>query len=303
MSDRMKHHSSKSIGIVLAITGSLFWGASGVIAQFLMTTKQVETSWLVGVRIFFAGVIMIIIASLKYKKDVLAPIKNKKELLTLFIFSLFGVNALQFSFFKAIATSNAATATILQYLSPIFLVVFFIIESKKIPSKLTIISILLSLLGIVLLVTGGDISTLSISTEGLIWGLLAGFFGAFYIVQPRALLKKYGTLLVIGWGMLMGGGMLQIFYPFWHAAPKMDAATLSGVLFIVIFGTILSYMCLLKSTNYIPAQYASLLTSFEPLSSAVLSVLFLGVSLSKVELTSIAVIILAVFLLSRAEDL
>ena len=44
MSYRMKHHSSKSIGIVLAITGSLFWGASGVIAQFLMTTKQVETS-------------------------------------------------------------------------------------------------------------------------------------------------------------------------------------------------------------------------------------------------------------------
>ncbi|HCM88801.1 MULTISPECIES: DMT family transporter [Vagococcus] len=298
----MNKKGNKMKGIILAITGAIFWGGSGVSAQYIMQEKGVETSWLVSVRILFAGILILCYLYTTEKKQVFAILKNKKDLFGAFIFSFFGVILLQFSFFKAIEVSNAATATILQYLSPIFIVIYLMFESKKIPSKMSVISILLSLFGTALLVTKGDFTTLSMSPMGLFWGLCAGLFGAFYIIQPRNLMAKYGTTTIIGWGMLMGGLLYQFYHPVWKDVPKLDVTTISLISFIVVFGTIFSYICLLKSTRYIPAQFSSLLTSFEPLSSALFSSLFLNVIILPIEILSMGIIIFSVFLLSRNQE-
>lgn len=298
----MKKEQAKFKGIFLAILGSVFWGGSGVFAQFLMQDKQVSTSWLVGTRMVIAGMLILGVLGFKHPQNVFKPLRQARDVMSLVVFSLFGVIVLQYSFFTAIHKSNAATATILQFLAPVFLVIYFSLVTKKRPNTLSLFSLGLSLVGTFLLVTGGDVTQLSMSVEGFIWGLLAGFFGAFYIVQPRRLLVKYGTTLIIGWGMLIGGVLFQFIYPMWIGYPTFDGITLLGIAFVIVFGTIFSYMCLLKSTDYIPAQFASLLTSFEPLSSALLSSLFLGVVLTKIEMLSMCIIIFSVFLLSKNED-
>lgn len=297
----MKKGDNKLKGMALAISGGIFWGASGVVAEYLMSTKHVSSSWLVCIKMVVAGCLILLYQMAKGNKNTLNPLKNKKELFQLIIFSVLGVLGLQFSFFKAIQVSNAATATILQYLSPILLVVYFIVEKKELPNKLSLFSIFLSLVGTFLLVTKGNINELAISSEGLFWGLFSAFLGAFYIVQPRKLMEKYGTTLIIGWGMLIGGLAFQIYQPIWHNVPTFTPIVVTGVLVIVIIGTVFSYICLLKSTEYIPPQFSSLLTSFEPLSSAIFSMLFLGLVLSPIEMVSMLIIILAVFLLSRSE--
>lgn len=66
---------------------------------------------------------------------------------------------------------------------------------------MSVFSIILSLLGTALLVTKGDLSSLSISPEGLFWGLMAGVLGAAYIIQPRRIMAEFGTMAVTGWGM------------------------------------------------------------------------------------------------------
>ena len=297
----MKKGDNKLKGMALAISVGIFWGASGVVAEYLMSTKHVSSSWLVCIKMIVAGCLILLYQMAKGNKNTLNPLKNKKELFQLIIFSVLGVLGLQFSFFKAIQVSNAATATILQYLSPILLVVYFIVEKKELPNKLSLFSIFLSLVGTFLLVTKGNINELAISSEGLFWGLFSAFLGAFYIVQPRKLMEKYGTTLIIGWGMLIGGLAFQIYQPIWHNVPTFTPIVVTGVLVIVIIGTVFSYICLLKSTEYIPPQFSSLLTSFEPLSSAIFSMLFLGLVLSPIEMLSMLIIILAVFLLSRSE--
>ncbi|MGX6970165.1 DMT family transporter [Vagococcus bubulae] len=297
----MKKGSNKLKGMILAIMGGVFWGVSGVVAEYLMNNKHISASWLVGVKMMVAGCLILLYQMMKGNKDSLSPLKHKQELMQLIIFSVLGVLGLQYSFFKAIQVSNAATATILQYLSPILLVVYFIIEKKELPNKLSVISILISLVGTFLLVTKGNINELAISSHGLFWGLLSAFFGAFYIIQPRALMAKYGTTLIIGWGMLIGGIAFQVYQPIWKNMPDFTPGVVLGILVIVIIGTVFSYICLLKSTEYIPPQFSSLLTSFEPLSSALFSVLFLGLILKPIEIISMFLIILAVFLLSRCD--
>ncbi|MFC6346788.1 DMT family transporter [Vagococcus carniphilus] len=299
----MNKVGNKTKGILLAIIGAIFWGGSGVCAQYIMQNKGASTGWLVSVRMLFAGILILFYLYFSQKNKLFTILKNKKDMLSTLIFSVFGVIFLQYAFFAAIKVSNAATATILQYLSPIFIVIYFIFESKKIPNVMSMISIALSLFGTALLVTKGDFGTLSISVLGLFWGLMAGFFGAFYIIQPRRIMAKYGTTTIIGWGMFFGGLLFQLYHPIWKDVPELDLQTFGLVCFIVVFGTILSYICLLKSTRYIPAQFSSLLTSFEPLSSALFSSLFLGVVILPIEIISMVIIIFSVFLLSRNSDM
>ncbi|MDT2829502.1 DMT family transporter [Vagococcus carniphilus] len=299
----MNKVGNKTKGILLAIIGAIFWGGSGVCAQYIMQNKGASTGWLVSVRMLFAGILILFYLYFSQKNNLFTILKNKKDMLSTLIFSVFGVIFLQYAFFAAIQVSNAATATILQYLSPIFIVIYFIFESKKIPNVMSMISIALSLFGTALLVTKGDFGTLSISVLGLFWGLMAGFFGAFYIIQPRKIMAKYGTTTIIGWGMFFGGLLFQLYHPVWKDVPELDLLTFGLVCFIVVFGTILSYICLLKSTRYIPAQFSSLLTSFEPLSSALFSSLFLGVVILPIEIISMVIIIFSVFLLSRNSEM
>lgn len=297
----MKKGNNKLRGMILAIMGGVFWGISGVVAEYLMRNENISASWLVGVKMMVAGCLILLYQMIKGNKNSLSPFKYKHEIIQLIIFSVLGVLGLQYSFFKAIQVSNAATATILQYLSPILLVVYFIFEKRELPNKLSIVSILISLVGTFLLVTKGNINELAISSQGLFWGLLSAFLGAFYIIQPRKLMAKYGTTLIIGWGMLIGGIVFQLYQPIWRNMPGFTPRIVLGVLVITIIGTVFSYICLLTSTEYIPPQFSSLLTSFEPLSSAVLSVLFLGLVLTPIEIISMLLIVLAVFLLSRCD--
>ena len=299
----MERFGNKYKGITLAITGSVFWGASGVSAEYLMQRVGISKSWLVSTRMLLAGIIILSYLLIKKKETAFDLFKEKKDVISILIFSLVGIICLQFSFFKAIETSNAATATILQYLSPIFIVIYYMSESKKIPSKMSLFSITLSVIGTAVLVTKGDVNSLSISPSGFFWGIMAGVIGAVYIIQPRRIMAKFGTIAVTGWGMMIGGMIFQLYHPIFRNVPNLDGLSFLLLIVIIIFGTVLSYICLLQSTRYIPAQFSSLLTSFEPLSSALFSSLFLGLVILPIEIIGMAVIIFSVFLLSRNGDI
>ena len=48
-----------SKGAFLAITGSLLWGIMGVACQYLLQDKGISAIWLVNMRMFFAGIILL----------------------------------------------------------------------------------------------------------------------------------------------------------------------------------------------------------------------------------------------------
>lgn len=111
----------------------------------------------------------------------------------------------QYTYFAAIKHGNAATATILQYLAPVIITCYLAIITKSLPSLRQIIAICLAMLGTFFIITKGNIHSISISKSALFWGISSAFSLAFYTLQPRRLLAKWGSTLIIGWGMLVGG--------------------------------------------------------------------------------------------------
>lgn len=119
------------------------------------------------------------------KKEIFAIWKQKSDASKMILFGLFGMLAVQYTYFASIKEGNAAVATLLQYLAPIFITVYLLFKWNVRPSKIDYISITLSLVGTFLLLTNGSMHNLAVSTPAIIWGILSGLSLAFYSLYSK----------------------------------------------------------------------------------------------------------------------
>ncbi len=162
-----------------------------------------SSQFLTMTRLIFAGLILLTL-SFVHGDKIFSIINNHKDAISLLIFSVVGALTVQLTFLLTIEKSNAATATVLQFLSPTIIVAWFSLVRKSRPGILVFCAILTSLVEL-LLVTHGNPTSLSISPAALFWGIASAFAAAFYTTYPSTLIAHYGTLsVVVGWSMLIG---------------------------------------------------------------------------------------------------
>lgn len=290
--------SSQIKGTFFIVTGTILWGASGVLSQHLFIDKAISAEWLVTIRLILSGFILLFIDALLNKGDIFSIWKTTDRL-SLIIFGIFGMLGVQYTYFGTIVHSNAATATILQYLMPVVIILYLLITTHRLPSAKEIISIGLAMLGTLLLVTKGQFSSLAISIEALIWGLICACFAAFYTLQPRRMIKTWRSTLIIGWGMLIGGILMSFYQKPWICNGILDFNAILTLSAIIIFGTAIAFCAYLESTKYLSPTKISVFASLEPLSSIILSIIFLNISFGLYEIIGALIIIIAVTILSK----
>ncbi|WP_042355857.1 EamA family transporter [Bacillus rubiinfantis] len=290
--------NTRTKGISLVLIAAIFWGVSGTVAQFLFHHQGFSTSWLTVIRLLLSGIGLLVFAHTIGGDNIWAIWKNKREAIQLVIFGIFGMLAVQYTYFAAIEHGNAATATVLQYLAPVIIACYLCMQSKALPSKFELIAITLALIGTFLLVTKGNIHTLSISLPGFLWGILSAFALAFYTIYPGNLLARWGSLITVGWGMLIGGISFSFIHPPWKFQGTWSVSSFLAVVSVVILGTLIAFFCYMESMKYIGASEASLLASAEPLSAAFLAVVWLQVSFGLAEWVGALAIIATIFILS-----
>ena len=286
-------------GLLMVCLGASMWGGSGVAGQYLLQDCGFSTEWLVVSRMLLAGVILLLIDTCIYRESILHIWQDKKDALEVLLFAVFGMLAVQYTYFACIKAGNAATATVLQYLMPVFIVGYTALRVRRFPRYQEILCVGMAVGGTFLLVTHGSLDTLSISPQALFWGLAAAVAAAFYTMQPKRLIRKWRPTLVVGWGMLLGGTALSFLCPPWNFVGIWHP--LAGLIYayIIIFGTVVAFGCYLGSMKYIQPAEASILGSLEPLSAIVFSLLFLDASFGLMDLLGTALILGTVFLLAR----
>jgi drug/metabolite transporter (DMT)-like permease len=285
-------------GILLVLIAATSWGVSGTVAQYLFHQQGFSTNWLVVIRLLLAGLGLLLFAHIVGKQNIWSIWKNKQNLLQLVLFGIIGMLGVQYTFFMAIEHGNAATATVLQYLAPVLIALYFCFRTKSLPVKHEVMAIVFALGGTFLLVTKGNIHSLSISGSAFGWGILSAFALAFYTLYPVKLLSKWGTTLTVGWGMMIGGIGLSIFHPPWKFEGHWSPASFMAVAFVVLVGTLIAFLCFMESLKYIKASEASLLACIEPLSAAFLAVAWLHVPFGPIEWLGALSIIATIFILS-----
>lgn len=290
--------SHKSKGILLAAGGSSLWGISGIFAQVLFDQYAASPEWLVSTRLFFAGLLILMYSHMGLKNDIFHIFKVKADALRLVLFGVVGMVGCQYFFFKSIEMSGASLATILQFISPIFVYGYLLLSNEKEFRMVECAFVFATVVGVFLIVTNGQWNQMSISAVGLLVGLASAIGAAFYMLQPRKLFASYESPTIVGWGMLIGGGIFQFVEPFWSmqfVATISSALLLSGV---VLFGTALSFLAYLSSLRYIEASLSSVLAALEPLIATLLTLVVFGSVLGSYQLSGIFLVLISVVLLS-----
>lgn len=291
-------------GILMIVTGAMLWGATGPLMEWLLSETPLTVPFLLTIRLTVAGVLLLLFLRLGLKKQVSTIWKQKIWLKQLFIFSIFGMLGLQYSFVATIDASNAIVATLLQFLAPIFVVLYVSLSMKKFPPRYQVLGILGTLVGLFLLLTNASFDTLLVSRKALIWGVTVGLSFAFYTLYPARLMKEWGVLVVVGWGMFIGGTILGIAIGVWRSDEWVllkDGTMIILLILLILFGTA-AFVLFLSSMKYISPVETSVLSSIEPLTAMLISVLMFGATLGIWQLIGIAVMLVCVTWLSIAGD-
>lgn len=288
-------------GIFCTLLGGALWGFSGACSDYLFTNYAMDSSWLTVVRMLGAGIVLTAINLTGSRKRSVAIWKNGMDAVQLVIFALLGLAFSQYAYLTSIDHSNAGTATVLQYLGPVLIMGLVCVKNRRLPDRKEGIAILLAVGGTYLLATHGNPKTMVLSQLGLIWGLLSAVSLALYTLLPAKIIPKWGSMIVTGWAMLLGGAAMALISRVWTIPVALDVYGWLAVGGVVIAGTLLAYTLYLQGVADVGAVRASMLASVEPVSATMISALWLGTSFQWIDLVGFAAIMATVFLLAKKE--
>lgn len=264
-------------GIVLVLTGAVFWGIGGTVSKKLFDSYEIDVDWLVTTRLLLAGFLLLSIQFFtKDRSQVLRVWKTKRIAVQLLIFGILGMLAVQYTYMASIQHGNAAVATLLQYLAPVMIIIYSIFRKHMVLTRNDLLTVSLALVGCFFLLTNGSISQLSVPTPAIVWGVLSGVALAFYTLYAVPLLKQYDSLVIVGWAMIIGGLALSFIHPPWQIELKLlPVEAYLYLVFVIIFGTMIAFWFYIESLQSLVPKESSLLGSIEPLAAVFTTVFWL----------------------------
>lgn len=286
------------IGIILTLLGATLWGVSGTSVQFIGNFRNMNLEWLLTMRLITAGLLTVLYGWIRQGNAIFNVFRNWRDTLGLIIFGVFGMALCQYTYFRSIVIAGAGIATVLQYLAPSMIIIYLLVRYGKRPSTGEIISVILALVGTICLMGNNGFSFESFRSDVLFWGLLSAVGVAVYSVSPVRLLATYGTISIVGFGMLLSGLVAAVLFQQPHSYATWDVWTVVGCFNVVFLGTIVSFNAYLEGVKRIGAVPGSILSSIEPISAAFFGWALLGNQFNWVGILGMAMIIATVIIIA-----
>ena len=186
----------------------------------------------------------------------------------------------------------------MQYVTPVIILAFVCAKYRRFPTAAELVAIIMAIVGTFTIATHGQIRELAITPLGLFWGLFSAVTYALYILLPAKAIEKWGSLIVIGLGLLLGGFIFPIVIQAWKYKLPLTGGNLLALFGLVFIGTVFAYTVFLKGTIMVGAVKGSLLASVEPVASVILTVLIMGDRFFAIDVVGMILIVLAVIIIS-----
>ena len=283
-------------GVFFSAMGGIGWGISGVCSQYLFALYDLDSAWLTALRMVLSGILLLGLAYLQNKNQIFRIMGCKKDRRQLVLFAVAGLLLCQYAFLTAIRFANSGTATVLQSLNVVILIIFLSLKTKTLPDKIQLLSIWLAITGVFLIATNGNPKMLVISPAGLFWGIMAAVGVVSYALLSKSLTSTWGNTMITGWGMLIGGLCLSPFARILTYPEHMDFKAILALAVIILVGTAGAFAFFLEGVKSIGPVKATLIACLEPLTATLFSALWLGTRFSLMDLIGFSFIILTIVL-------
>lgn len=301
--------SDFSKGIVATLVGASMWGLSGACAQYLYARYTVSPLFITVVRMLGAGILFMAYLLIFRREQMHELLGNGHDLVRLVVFGCAGLFLCQLTYTEVVNFTNAGTATVLQSSSVVLVMLVTCVMQRRLPRLREMAGLVCALVATLLIATKGNLGTLSIPAAGLAWGIANAITVTFYIMYPRRLFQRWGSLSVTGTGMFIGGiaafvllcgtslagAALGTDVP---AIPTFGVDGLLVLVLIVLVGTLAAFGLYLHGVSIVGGVKGSLLGTMEPVSATVLSALWLGTSFAGSDWLGLVLMIVTTVLVS-----
>lgn len=291
-------------GVVAALIGGAMWGFSGTCAQYLYQHYEIDPLFITWVRMLGSGILFLILLAFTQRGKLRALAGDNRELGRLALFGIAGLFLCQFTYTTSVNATNAGTATVLQSLNTVFILAATCLMMRRAPRAMEIGGLALALVATWLIATKGNLTALMIPPAGLAWGLINAASCTFYIMYPKHLFARWGSLPVTGIGMLIGGIAAVAIWGLgglWGAAPVVPRLGLDGVLVlaaIVVVGTLAAFGLYLHGVSIVGSVKGGLLGTTEPASAMVFAALWLGTMFTWADWIGLVLMVAMIFLVT-----
>ncbi len=269
------HGSGKMKGrvssILLVLAAGSMWGCMGLVVRPLNEVGLVtmDICFLRGAVTFM----VMLVGLLLFDRGAL-----KIRLKDIWCFAGTGalsVSFFNFCYFKTISLTSLSVAAVLLYTAPAFVMVMSFFLFKESMTKKKVAALFLAFAGCILvsgIVTGGG----NLNGKGLLVGLGAGFGYALYSIFGRyALQRGYGSMTITFYTFLFATVttvFLTDLFSIIHIVETHPRVGVYGV-FMILFVTLLPYLCYTKGLSGMENGTASVMASIEPVVATVLGII------------------------------
>ena len=291
-------------GVIAALVGGAMWGFSGTCAQYLYQHYEIDPLFITWVRMLGSGILFLILLASTQRGKLRAIAGDPRELGRLALFGIAGLFLCQFTYTTSVNATNAGTATVLQSLNTVFILAATCLMMRRAPRAMELGGLALALVATWLIATKGNLTALMIPPAGLAWGLINAASCTFYIMYPKHLFARWGSLPVTGIGMLIGGIAAVAIWGLgglWGAPPVVPQLGLDGVLVlaaIVVVGTLAAFGLYLHGVSIVGSVKGGLLGTTEPASAMVFAALWLGTMFTWADWIGLVLMMAMIFLVT-----
>jgi drug/metabolite transporter (DMT)-like permease len=284
-------------GYIYAAAAAALWGIGGTVAKYLFG-HGVTALALTQIRqtLSFA----LLMGFLLFARRDLARI-GPRDVPYFAVLGAGGLALVQISYYSAIARIQVAAGILLQYMAPVFILLYAAVFMKEKIKRAKLVSLAMAVAGCALVAGAYDVDFLKLNLAGVAWGLVSAVCFSFYTLFGQAGLRKYNAMTLFAYSC----GFASI--PWWIINPpsvffatQYSPLIWLGFLYIALLGTIAPFLLYLKALERMEASRVSITSTLEPLVAGVVAFLFIGENMSLLQLAGGALVIGGIILLQRS---
>lgn len=216
------------------------------------------------------------------------------------ILGVVGGGATNLLFYSALQYLDAGISSMLLFLHPVFITLFFAVTGIKTMKATNYFSVLLAACGtaIVLDVFSGS---LNFSLIGISLGIMSGVTYAFYNILADLKLKAEEPNVINFYACTAALLFTMILLISNGIGFSVDPRALPSIFFLAAFSGVLPAYCFFKALQYIGSEKVSVITSIELPLTLIMTFIILKEQMKPTQLFGVVLIVLATILLHRNE--
>ena len=217
------------------------------------------------------------------------------DLRRMFVLGVLGVAASNYLYYLAIQRTNVATAIILQYTAPVWVLLYTVMRGTQKPTLQRIVAVGLAIAGIAMVIGIFGARGFRLDAMGVIAALLAALSFAFYNVGGHSILARYDRWTVLLYTLVSASLFWMVVNPPWKIAAAHYGETqwlfLLGFSVVSVLGPFSFYFAGLQ---HLEPTRAIVVSCLEPVFSIVIAAFALGEILRGVQMLGIVLVLVAI---------